>query len=248
MPHRKKSRSAASLQHDEGHSLGRPEIIGLFLVLACMNLANFHGKQWSMFLIERKPPFLWEGAYNCLTYGLSLAGAATVIAAGVRIRTARLQLLALCVAAFVFPVGAQLVSDGRSVLIMMLQVYFSAAVGVVLFFRRSFEKPMPLEFWDRMVAMGTRAIRFGFIFYGALLALLKYISDEIKEGKDGFLSTALYPTITVLVTFFVWTLWLIVPAWERAVRLRSFGFITGEESDESDDLASDAQEATKQDS
>ncbi|WP_157772105.1 hypothetical protein [Lacunisphaera limnophila] len=214
--------------------------------LSIANLLNLHGKQWSALLLGVDGPAIWVDAYTNVSYGITLVGSGAVIIAGGAFTSARQQLLALSASAFLFPVLVQLASRGHSVLIMVLQIYTGAAVGTVFFFRRYFAKPMPLEFWDRMVVMGLRAIRFGFIFYGALLALLKFISDGMKEGKDGFLSTALYPTITLLLTFFIWIVWLIAPAWERTVHLRALGHTTGTDpSDGSDDIESAAQDASK---
>jgi hypothetical protein len=205
----------------------------VFGALAGVNLLTMHGKQLSAAVLTQEPDWLWRNAYDFWAYGSIIAGAAAIAAVGsLKIRPSYLA-LGLTFVSVTFPFLAQCLSDGRSALILLLHVYTGAAASLVFFFRQNFSRKMGLEFWDRTVAMGIKAMRFGLIFYGAGVALLKFVSDGLKEGKDGFLTTLFYPTLVLFFSFLLWVVWIIVPAWERSVALRAKGH-TASGNDEND--------------
>ncbi len=218
-------RSDASLFDDVPVPATAVDSILVFLALASANVLTMHGKQISAAVLAHGPDWIWHNAYGAGSYAAIVAGAAAITFIGsLRLRRSYL-VLALSAASVVFPFLSQVWSDGRSALILLLQIYTGAAASLVFFFRQNFSRRMGLEFWDRIVAMGIRAMRFGIIFYGAGVALLKFVSDGLKEGKEGFLTTLFYPTLVLFFSFLLWVVWIIAPAWERSVELRAKGHV-----------------------
>ena len=76
---------------------------------------------------------------------------------------------------------------------------------------------MEKEFWKILFDYMTKLIRYFLIVYVALIAILKFVSNENGESPMGFMTTLIYPTVVVVVSFFMIGYWVMLPVWSRII-------------------------------
>lgn len=101
--------------------------------------------------------------------------------------------------------------------VLFLKVFMFGALLVVIYLERFLDGDYGVEFWKTITDSVAKGVRYIIALFIGGFAVLKYVSDSIGESKDGFMTTLVYPCFVMLISFFMWGIWLFLPAWEKLV-------------------------------
>lgn len=188
-----------------------------FCVILCSQFFIQHGKVLSSYLFNKGVLF-YNNHY--LSIEIILINVIAVILI-IILRNKEMKLInKIFVSCFICAIGASLpivLINHPSMLILMLQIYFYAVVIIILGLEPLLSKKMYKEFWKMLFEYMTKLIRYFLVIYVALIAVLKFISDGNSESKMGFMTTLFYPTVIVLISFFMIGYWVMLPVWNKII-------------------------------
>ena len=175
-----------------------------------------HGKASSSFLLQlTDDPFSQK--YGWQVYLVLLLSSTGLVALR---RFSINQGLKALIAVFLGALGSFLstmYSEHPSSLVLFLKLFLFSAVIFVIYMETFLSKNLSKEFWKIMTESITKGIRYIIALFLGGFALLQYLSEGVGESRDGFLTTFIYPSITMVLSFFVLGYWLFLPAWEKMV-------------------------------
>lgn len=190
--------------------LGATFLVGIYLSL--------HGKALAETLLRVKDVHLVRPTDHTLLVYLPilLALAAMLAFRHFPMRTRSVALFgSICGA-----VGAVLssaLSEDPEASVLFLKVFMFGSLLVVIYLERFLDQDYGVEFWKTITDSIAKGVRYIIALFIGGFAVLKFVSDGIQETKDGFMTTLVYPLFVMLVSFFMWGLWLFLPAWEKLV-------------------------------
>jgi hypothetical protein len=190
----------------------------LFVLVVFVGLViAMQGKAMAGHLFGASPDWIREESPFTHMLCAAIAGGLAIIRnspMSLRIRT-----LSATVISFVGVTTIHIFSSGPSVLVYCLQLLLLIfAATVVAIERDILYRDFEPAFWKLILDVAFRVIRYVIMLYVAGFALLKFLSDGIKEDKLGFLTSFAYPTVIVVYSLFIVIYWLALPAWENLVR------------------------------
>lgn len=178
-------------------------------------LLTIHGKATSSFLLVathqefvRPPANRWE---IYLTVALSALAVSVVRVARWNSR-GRVLLGALCAVSSPLVVRAY---DQPSSLILFLDMFFLTFAAGVAWANSLLAQRMQIRYWEILFDNAVKAAQLLITAFGVLMAVLGVVTRKIEqEDLNGFLTTAAYPTMVVMLVLFLIAYWVILPIWQ----------------------------------
>ncbi len=188
-----------------------------FLVLTISQIFIIHGKSISSFAFSEKNTFINSNYHNIETYiSICVISLLFLLIKNLKLNIYYQSLLFSTVGL----IGASIIQYfalSESTLIFLLHLYIFAVSGVIIILEPLFSKDLNLDFWKMIFEYMVKLIKYFMIIFGALVAVLKFLSQKNNETTDGFLTTLFYPSIILIISFFMIAYWIMIPSWNKIV-------------------------------
>ena len=102
-----------------------------------------------------------------------------------------------------------------SPLILILLMYFYGVMVIIIVIEPVLSKEMSIEFWKFLFENMVKLIKYFLVIFGILFTVLEFLVKQINESNISFLTTLFYPSIILVLSFFMIGFWIILPVWNK---------------------------------
>ncbi len=102
-----------------------------------------------------------------------------------------------------------------SPLIFVLLMYLYGVMAIIIVIEPVLSKEMDIEFWKFLFEHIIKLIKYFLVIFGILFTVLEFLVKQINESNISFLTTLFYPSMILLLSFFMIGFWIILPVWNN---------------------------------
>ncbi len=173
-----------------------------------------HGKTISSHFFAHKEQFLSAKFDNIWVYLIILLISLIFLMIKLKVKDKTKQIFFTVVTGMIGAIS--IVFFGfSSPLILVLLLYLYGVMAIIIVIEPVLSKTMDIEFWKFLFENIIKLIKYFLVIFGILFTVLEFLVKQINESNISFLTTLFYPSMILVLSFFMIGFWIILPVWNK---------------------------------